>query len=120
MTVLPLAGGHELPSPPASKARTLEGKLENRWERKITLQIDFVGGFTMLRGSAVSRRFTGAVLNQAGGRQRVGKEGTDTIMHIQPGGKTGGKDHGASLQEVTVFSAVFCSIDMKGRERGSN
>lgn len=106
LTALSHAGGHGLPSPPASKARALERKLENWWKIKITLQIGFVGGFIMLRGSAVSHRRTGALLKQAVGWQRVGKEGTDTVMHIQLCGKTRGKDHGAVPQEVTVFSAA--------------
>lgn len=60
----------------------------------------------MLKGSAVSHQLTGAVLNQAVGTQRVGKEGTDTIIYMQPCGKTRGKDRGAVLQEITVFSAA--------------
>lgn len=118
LTALSHAGGHGLLSPPASKARALESKLENWWKRKITLQIGFVGVFIMLRGSAVSHRLTGALLNQAVRWQRVGKEGTDTVMHIQLCGKTMGKDHGAVPQEVTAAQNTYLAPLTWSAEKG--
>ena len=63
-----MQGSPGLPNPPASKARALEIKLEKWWKRKIILQVGFVFGlfgFLIMRGSAVSHGFTGA-LDQPG------------------------------------------------------
>lgn len=50
-------------------------------KERLLCRLALCGGFIMLKGSAVSHQLTGAVLNQAVGTQRVGKEGTDTIIY---------------------------------------
>lgn len=123
LTALSHAGGHGLLSPPASKARALERKLENWWKIKITLQIGFVGGFIMLRGSAVSHRLTGALLKQVVGWQRVGRGHWHRHAHTAAWEDKGKRSRCHSSGGYSVFCRtkhLSCPTDMKGRERASS
>lgn len=81
----------------------------------------FCGGFyNAERLCSESPTHRGCTSPGSGGTE-AGGEGTDTIMHIQPCGNAWGKNHGAVLQEVTVFSAAqnpYCAPWMRRGEKG--